>query len=189
MKEDFIIRIKSRSEQFEHTQPIRVDEDDRIELMTYGSFVKKGDTYYITYKETETIGFAGCTTTIKIAADGSRVGLLRFGPANAQLIIERDRRSICHYETEVGSLTLGVTGDGIECSLTDSAICWMPTTPSPSSTATRWKFPCKSQIKAVHPLRPCFRVQGFSRLRKALLLLESWMRSGLRGSARERIKQ
>ena len=117
MKEDFIIRIKSRSEQFEHTQPVRVDEDDRIELMTYGSFVKKGDTYYITYKETETIGFAGCTTTIKIAADGSRVGLLRFGPANAQLIIERDRRSICHYETEVGSLTLGVTGDGIECNV------------------------------------------------------------------------
>ena len=114
MKEDFIIRIKSRSEQFEHTQPVRVDEDDRIELMTYGSFVKKGDTYYITYKETETIGFAGCTTTIKIAADGSRVGLLRFGPANAQLIIERDRRSICHYETEVGS------GDGIECNLTET---------------------------------------------------------------------
>ena len=111
MKEDFIIRIKSRSEQFEHTQPVRVDEDDRIELMTYGSFVKKGDTYYITYKETETIGFAGCTTTIKIAADGSRVGLLRFGPANAQLIIERDRRSICHY---------GVTGDGIECNLTET---------------------------------------------------------------------
>ena len=25
MKEDFIIRIKSRSEQFEHTQPVRVD--------------------------------------------------------------------------------------------------------------------------------------------------------------------
>ena len=119
MKEDFIIRIKSRSEQFEHAQPVRVDEDDRIELMTYGSLVKKGDTYYITYKETETIGFAGCTTTIKIAADGSRVALLRFGPANAQLIIERDRRNICYYETEVGSLTLGVTGDGIECGLTE----------------------------------------------------------------------
>ena len=104
MKEDFIIRIKSRTEQFDHMQPVRTGEDDRIELMTYGSFVKKGDTYYITYKETETIGFAGCTTTIKIAADGSRVGLLRFGPANAQLIIERDRRSICHYETEVLSL-------------------------------------------------------------------------------------
>ena len=119
MKENFIIRIKSRSEQFEHTQPVHVDEDDRIELMTYGSFVKKGDTYYITYKETQTIGFEGCTTTIKIAADGSRVALLRFGPANAQLIIERDRRNICYYETEVGALTLGVTGDGIECNLTE----------------------------------------------------------------------
>lgn len=119
MKEDFIIRIKSRSEQFEHAQPVRVEEGDRIELMTYGSFVKKGDTYYITYKETQTIGFEGCTTTIKIAADGSRVAMLRFGPASAQLIIERDRRNICYYETEVGSLTLGVTGDGIECGLTE----------------------------------------------------------------------
>ena len=119
MKDNFIIRIKSHTEQFDHMAPIHEEEDDRIEIMTYGGFVKKGDTYYITYKETETIGFAGCTTTIKIAEDGSRVALLRFGPANAQLIIERDRRSICHYETEVGSITLGVTGDGIECNLTE----------------------------------------------------------------------
>ena len=61
----------------------------------------------------------GCTTTIKIAEDGSRVALLRFGRANSQLLIERDRRNLCHYETEVGSLTLGVTGDGIDCKLTE----------------------------------------------------------------------
>ena len=100
-------------------EPVPVEEEDRIEIMTYGSFLKKGDTYYITYKETQTIGFEGCTTTIKIAADGSRVAMLRFGPASAQIIIERDRRNICYYETEVGSLTLGVTGDGIECNLTE----------------------------------------------------------------------
>ena len=47
MKEDFIIRIKSRTEQFDHMQPVRTGEDDRIEIMTYGSLVKKGDTYYI----------------------------------------------------------------------------------------------------------------------------------------------
>ena len=119
MKDNFIIRIKSRSEQFDHMQPVPTEEDDLIEIMTYGSFLKKGDTYYITYKETQTIGFEGCTTTIKIAADGSRVAMLRFGQASAQIIIERDRRNICYYETEVGSLTLGVTGDGIECSLTE----------------------------------------------------------------------
>ena len=119
MKDNFIIRIKRCSEQFDHMEPVPVEEEDRIEIMTYGSFLKKGDTYYITYKETQTIGFEGCTTTIKIAADGSRVAMLRFGPASAQIIIERDRRNICYYETEVGSLTLGVTGDGIECGLTE----------------------------------------------------------------------
>ena len=80
---------------------------------------KKGCNFYITYKETQTIGFEGCTTTIKIAEDGSRVAMLRFGRANAQLLIERGRRNLCHYETDVGSLTLGVTGDGIECGLTE----------------------------------------------------------------------
>ena len=123
MKEDFIIRIKSRTEQFDHMQPVRTGEDDRIEIMTYGSLVKKGDTYYITYKETQTIGFEGCTTTIKIAADGSRVALLRFGRINSQLLIERQRRNLCHYETEVGPLTLGVTGDGIDCRLTEKGGC------------------------------------------------------------------
>lgn len=120
LKEDYIIRIKSRIEQHIDEPMEDEEKEEFVELMTRGQFVQKGGSYYITYKETETIGFAGCTTTIKIAADGSRVGLLRFGPANAQLIIERDRRSICHYETEVGSLTLGVTGDGIECNLTET---------------------------------------------------------------------
>ena len=122
MKEDFIIRIKSRSEQFEHTQPVRVDEDDRIELMTYGSFVKKGDTYYTTYKETETTGYEGCTTTLKIAVDGSRVVMLRFGKnggVGTQLQIEKGKRNLCHYETGYGSMTLGVTADEIECGLTE----------------------------------------------------------------------
>ena len=40
---------------------------------------KRASSFYITYKETQTIGFEGCTTTIKIAEDGSRVALLRFG--------------------------------------------------------------------------------------------------------------
>ena len=109
--ENYIIRIKSSIDQFDNEGVIREEDRDHIELMTRG--------YYISYKETQTIGFEGCTTTIKIAEDGSRVALLRFGRANSQLLIERDRRNLCHYETEVGSLTLGVTGDGIDCQLTE----------------------------------------------------------------------
>ena len=111
--ENYIIRIKSSIDQFDNEGVIREEDRDHIELMTRGSFTKKNGRYYISYKETQTIGFEGCTTTIKIAEDGSRVALLRFGRANSQLLIERDRRNLCHYETEVGSLTLGVTGDGI----------------------------------------------------------------------------
>ena len=118
-KEDYIIRIKSTIDQFDHEGSTREEDREKIELMTRGTLVKKGESFYISYKETETIGFAGCTTTIKIAADGSRVALLRFGRTNSQLLIERERRNLCHYETEVGSLTLGVTGDGIDCQLTE----------------------------------------------------------------------
>ena len=119
IKEDYIIRIKSSIDQFDNEGNTREEDHDKIELMSRGSLVKKGESFYISYKETQTIGFEGCTTTIKIAADGSRVALLRFGRTNSQLLIERERRNLCHYETEVGPLTLGVTGDGIDCRLTE----------------------------------------------------------------------
>ena len=35
--------------------------------------------------------------------------------------IQRDYRNICYYETEVGPITLGVTGDGIACDLSEPA--------------------------------------------------------------------
>ena len=117
--ENYIIRIKSSIDQFDNEGVIREEDRDHIELMTRGSFTKKNGSYYISYKETQTIGFEGCTTTIKIAEDGSRVALLRFGKVNTQLVIQRDYRNICYYETEVGPITLGVTGDGIACDLSE----------------------------------------------------------------------
>ncbi|MFR6653179.1 MAG: DUF1934 domain-containing protein [Faecalibacterium prausnitzii] len=119
--ENYIIRIKSSIDQFDNEGVIREEDRDHIELMTRGSFTKKNGSYYISYKETQTIGFEGCTTTIKIAEDGSRVALLRFGKVNTQLVIQRDYRNICYYETEVGPITLGVTGDGIACDLSEPA--------------------------------------------------------------------
>lgn len=112
LKEDFIIRIKSRIEQDGDTQS--------IELMTRGSFVLKNGSYYITYKETETTGYEGCVTTLKLAADSSRVAMMRFGQASTQLLIEKARRNLCHYETGYGSMTLGVTADEIDCRLTEA---------------------------------------------------------------------
>ena len=108
LKEDYIIRIKSRIEQRLDEPAAEEEKEEFVELMTRGSFVLKGGSYYVTYRETETTGYEGCTTTLKIAADGSRVAILRFG-----------RRNLCHYETGFGSMTLGVTADEIDCQLTD----------------------------------------------------------------------
>lgn len=95
-------------------------EQDRIQLKTRGSFLRRGNSFFITYEETEATGYAGCTTTVKVAADESRVAMLRFGPAPSQLIIEKGVRHVCHYETGVGALTLGVAADEIRCQLTDA---------------------------------------------------------------------
>ena len=122
MKEDYIIRIKSRIEQRMDETAAAEENEEFVELMTRGSFVLKGGSYYITSTETETTGFEGCTTPLKISADGSRVAMLRFGKgggAGTQLLIEKGRRNLCHYETGYGSMTLGVTADEIHCQLTE----------------------------------------------------------------------
>ena len=95
-------------------------EQERIQLKTRGSFLRRGNSFFIAYEETEATGYAGCTTTVKVAADESRVAMLRFGPASSQLIIEKGVRHVCHYETGVGALTLGVAADEIRCLLTDA---------------------------------------------------------------------
>ena len=117
LKEDYIIRIKSRIEQHVDEPAETEEKEEFVELMTRGSFTLKGGSYYLTYKETETTGYEGCTTTLKIAADGSRVAMLRFGKgggAGTQLVIEKGRRNLCHYETGYGSVSLGVAADVIE---------------------------------------------------------------------------
>ena len=122
LKEDYIIRIKSRIEQHVKEPVEQEEKEEFVELMTRGQFVQKGGSYYVTYRETETTGYEGCTTTLKIAADGSRVAMLRFGKgggAGTQLLIEKGKRNLCHYETGYGSMTLGVTADEIVNELTE----------------------------------------------------------------------
>ena len=79
MEENYLITIKGTMEQRGDT--------DTVELMTRGSLVHKDGAYYIVYKETETTGYEGCTTTVKVAEDARKVSMLRFGKQSSQLII------------------------------------------------------------------------------------------------------
>ena len=111
MNEDFLIRIDGRMEQG--------DESDSVQLMTRGSFVRRGGSFFISYKESETTGYEGCTTTVKVAKDESKVSMTRFGPAAGQLVVEKGIRHLCHYDTGYGAMTLGVAADEIHSRLTD----------------------------------------------------------------------
>ena len=86
--------------------------------MTRGSFVRRGGSYYISYRETEATGYEGCTTTVKLDRMG-KVSMLRYGPMPSQLVIEKGRRHICHYDTGQGSITMGIAADEIVADLNE----------------------------------------------------------------------
>ena len=112
MEENYLITIKGTMEQD--------GERESVELMTRGKFVRRGNSYFIAYEETEATGYAGCTTTVKATADAREVVMTRFGKVPSQLVIEKGVRHICHYETGFGSVSLGVAADVIELDLTDA---------------------------------------------------------------------
>lgn len=99
---------------------IQVDNDNdenTLELITEGKFYKKGNNYYISYKESEVTGMQGTTTTLKVE-DGV-VTLMRFGKVNSQFVFQKGQKHISSYETEHGNLTIGVYANNVDINIDD----------------------------------------------------------------------
>ena len=95
-----------------------VNEDvNELELLTEGKYYKKGDAYFVTYKESEVTGMEGTTTTLKIA-DG-KVTLMRFGSVNTQFIFERGQKHVSYYDTMHGAFTIGVFANEVNVDIDD----------------------------------------------------------------------
>lgn len=99
MKENYLISIKGRQ---------KADgETGEVELTTVGSYILKGNSKYILYKEyTEAKGKPG-TSVLKIEGN-SKVTLIRGDGDNTRLILERGKRHLCQYDTGYGSMMIGV---------------------------------------------------------------------------------
>jgi uncharacterized beta-barrel protein YwiB (DUF1934 family) len=89
-----------------------------LELVTEGKYYKKGDAYYVTYKESEVTGMEGTTTTLKIS-DGV-VTLMRFGSVNTQFIFEQGQKHVSYYDTKYGTFTIMVTARTVSIDVDDS---------------------------------------------------------------------
>lgn len=87
-------------------QPDESDKEEPIEVVTPGSFYKKGDFYYAMYEETEISGMEGTTTTLKIGED--KFSLIRRGNITSKMEFEMDKKNISMYNTPYGTLQLSI---------------------------------------------------------------------------------
>ena len=110
MKKEVLIKIKGVQ--------ISEGEQDVTELFTQGFLYKKKDAFYVTYEETETTGFTGCLTTLKVESH-DKVVLMRNGPMRSHLIMEQGKRNIGHYGTSEGNLMIGVYSKEVSNQLTE----------------------------------------------------------------------
>ncbi len=91
---------------------------DTVNLTTRGNFVYKNGSYFIIYEETSATGYSGNVTTVQVDSS-EKVSMLRHGTMPSQLVIERGKRHVCHYDSGVGSMSLGVAADEIVSHLTE----------------------------------------------------------------------
>lgn len=93
--------------------------DDGISLFTVGDYKKTENGYLISYMDTETTGFAGDITTLETNGNKS-ITIRRRGKSFMDLVVEKDRRNVSHYDTEFGSMLVGVHGNDLRINLDDS---------------------------------------------------------------------
>ena len=99
------------------SQPDGTDED-RIELVTEGQYEFTNEKITITYDESELTGFEGCVTTFTIYPD--YIILNRQGELNTDMIFDNERRHVCHYETPVVTMCLGIVTLGSKQELNEN---------------------------------------------------------------------
>ncbi len=100
IKEDYIVNITSKH--------IVEDDEDELNLITFGTFKEKGNKKYIVYKEYDE-NFPDKFKICIIKIDNENmVTLIKNDIAQTRLILEKGKRHYSPYYTDVGSMTLGV---------------------------------------------------------------------------------
>lgn len=80
-------------------------ERDVIELTTDGTLEQTADGWCLCYNETEATGMEGTVTKLDITP--GRLNLMRTGSHPSMLILEKNRRHHCNYQTPYGTIDLG----------------------------------------------------------------------------------
>jgi len=99
MEKDVVISIRGM-QKYEGAPP------DVVELVTEGRLTRDGESYTLSYRESELTGLGGTLTTIQVEAE--QVTLMRVGEYNSQLVFQEGRRHLSMYNTPYGAMAIGV---------------------------------------------------------------------------------
>ena len=94
-----IISIKG-VQRYENADP------DTMELVTAGRLEREGNSYTLSYQESELTGLEGTLTTFQIEPE--RITLMRVGGFNSQMVFQEGRRHMSMYNTPYGTMSIGV---------------------------------------------------------------------------------
>lgn len=99
MEKNVVISIKGM-QKYQGTDP------DTVELVTEGRLRREGESYVLSYQESEITGLDGTHTTIRVEPE--QVTLLRMGQFNSQMVFQEGRRHLSMYNTPYGAMAIGV---------------------------------------------------------------------------------
>lgn len=110
MEKEVVISIKGM-QNFEGALP------DVIELVTEGRLARDGESYTLSYQESELTGLEGTTTSFEVR--GPQVILSRTGSVNSQMVFEEGKQHTSLYETPFGELAIDIRTSRLRHSLTE----------------------------------------------------------------------
>ncbi len=87
-------------------------DKDKIELITNGTLQKSGNEYIIDYEETIETGMEDTHT--RISASAEKVIITRSGSRSSQLLLEKGKRHLNHYDTGYGQIVMGISTSKID---------------------------------------------------------------------------
>ncbi len=87
-------------------------EEEKIEILTPGSYYRKKDHHYVLYDEVVEGSDEITKNTVKF--DGDMLTISKRGFTNVEMIFEENKRNMTNYVTPYGSLLVGIDTDRID---------------------------------------------------------------------------
>ncbi len=95
-------------------------DNDKIEIITGGSYYRKNQKHYVLYDEMME-GFDGVTKNI-VKFDDTTLDLTKSGVTNVHMIFEENKKNVTNYITPYGNILIGIDARKVNVAETEESI-------------------------------------------------------------------